>query len=118
MALSQRIIGDLSSVEIAFIMSMRSDKKNKWAMYGKSLEVSLSIGESDYKPCMSKSQSLVLRFMIAIDNYKTKGSLSADLILLIKMKKSKYREALIEYDIWTKEIYLDIYNKYTSQKKL
>ena len=114
----QEKLGEMSPSEISIIQALREDSRRSWYLYGKSLEISLSIEDSNYRPIMNKGQSSILRFMIAIDKYIECGQLSENLITLIKMKKSKYREALIEYGVWTEDIYLDIYNKYTQQKKI
>ena len=114
----QEDLGEMSISEVYLINEIRKDSKEMWHNYGKSLEISLSIADSSSRPVLAKGQANVLKYMFAINKYKKHGTLSENLISLIKMKKSKYREALIEYGIWTEEIYLDIYNKYTDQKKL
>ena len=114
----QEKLGEMSTSEVLLIQEIREGTKKMWYTYGKSLEISLAIADSPMRPILWKGQANILRYMLAIDKYKSKGIISEDLISLIKMKKSKYREALIEYEIWTEDIYLDIYNKYTSQKKL
>lgn len=114
----QESLGSMSIEEINMIKSIRENNKNTWYRYGKSLEISLSIEESNCCPIMNKGQSIVLKYMIAIELFITKEEINKDLVQLIKMKKSKYREALIEYEIWTEEIYLKIRNKVMNIKEL
>ena len=114
----QESLGKLSLQEIDIIKQLRADDKKQWFMYGKSLEIALSISDSKARPVLASGQANILTFMGAIDLYIEKKEISNALIKLVTMKKSKYREALIEHNIWTEEIYLNIYNSYTSQKKL
>jgi len=114
----QKSLGVMSIEEVFMIKAIRENNKNSWYRYGKSLEISLSIEDSNSCPIMNKGQSIVLKYMVAIELFVLKEEINKDLVQLIKMKKSKYREALIEYGIWTEEIYLKIKHKVMNTKDL
>lgn len=115
-SISQKNLGRMTLDEIEIIESLREDNSKTWWRYGKSLEIALSVKDCKVSRSMGRGQTIIYSSMVAIELFEKKGIINEDLVKLIKTKKSKYVEALIEYGIWTEEIYMQIRAKVLDTK--
>ncbi len=75
-------------------------------MRGKALEMAILIGRDT-----NRGANRFYNFIVSIETFKQTGTITKNLVKLVQMKESLYREQLIKSGIWTKEVYEDIRSK-------
>ncbi len=70
---------------------------------GKALEMAILLNKNT-----TRGNNRLYRFILAIEIFKQFQNVTPEIVELVKMKESIYREILIDHGIWTRKIYEEI----------
>ncbi len=98
--ITKLMIGRVGAGEVAHYTM---DKKERAYLTGKATELAILIDRNN-----TRGRNRFFDFMEAIEIFKQQDDVTPKLVELIKMKESRYRDLLIEHNLWTIEIYESI----------